>query len=801
MYNINMINGLAGSGKTHAIVSLINEFVANGDNVMLCQPTVALINQTISDLNSRFPDVIAHAIHKETSRSPVADINRYLFSPIVTPHALIITHTAFKRLTPTFMKYKWKVIVDEIPEVTSFFLKSLPYEHQIITRSINHIPDRSTRYGQLVSGDLRMLSSIAHNEGKDEVRNTFQSLANKVLSKDWITFTNSIPYSALISETNKAQYLETFSILQPSIFSDFKSVTIAGACLKETLLYKLWSQRGVQFHETHGDRLRFRAHLNGSEVELLWATKRNWSKWLAEEKEGRVLKAVENAVLNEFGDNQFLFSQNKSMKLFDGKPQARCLPNDPHGLNSFQEFENVAFLSARNLTPSQIKFLEVMMGVTGDVVHSAIHKQSAYQAIMRGALRDPNNHNLKRVFVPDLGTAKWLQGLFPGSSLRKIITELGDEIDRSIKDGKTRAKTGAERTRLYRERRKEEEAFLKAPLHSLDPPCHLLVAKNISTFRCDEKTISLNSKNVTNFYGTLWKNEKERFPSNIFVLDSLEDFEEFMVHLAATEGYKKKTDIPLISPSLFLPRDGIKSHRGFANVELSNGIFLDFDDGDLLPSEIPPLLPFLKMTILASHSSTSAHPRFRVYIPTETIMSGEQYRCIARMLVTEIEAAGYRDRGTIGDSKIHGIDKSKLNPTDLFRLPCQPKDPSGAFAEVFRDNGRKALNPREWLEKYVALEKTKLVNQMPPSEPSWPSHGSEVDEARVEKAIEEWRQVARTAHKDNDNFFLLGVKLKGAGCDAFCIRETLNQEAFYANTPKDRIRQIPSILNSLKMAA
>ena len=120
---------------------------------------------------------------------------------------------------------------------------------------------------------------------------------------------------------------------------------------------------------------------------------------------------------------------------------------------------------------------------------------------------------------------------------------------------------------------------------------------------------------------------------------------------------------------------------------------------------------------------------------------------------------------------------------------------------MFRDNGRKALNPREWLEKYVALEKTKLVNQMPPSEPSWPSHGSEVDEARVEKAIEEWRQVARTAHKDNDNFFLLGVKLKGAGCDAFCIRETLNQEAFYANTPKDRIRQIPSILNSLKMAA
>jgi hypothetical protein len=76
-------------------------------------------------------------------------------------------------------------------------------------------------------------------------------------------------------------------------------------------------------------------------------------------------------------------------------------------LNSFQHIANVEFLSARNLTPAHGKFAEPTIGLTENEIRTAIHRQVAYQTVMRGALRDTENHEAKRIFVPDLGTAEW----------------------------------------------------------------------------------------------------------------------------------------------------------------------------------------------------------------------------------------------------------------------------------------------------------------------------------------------------------------------------------------------------------
>ena len=112
---------------------------------------------------------------------------------------------------------------------------------------------------------------------------------------------------------------------------------------------------------------------------------------------------MEVAVLAEFGNSSFLYAQNKGHDLFRGITNAHCLPNAPHGLNNFQHIRDVAFLPARNLTPAHCKFLERMMGLTENDIRTAIHRQVAYQTVMRGALRDPENHEEKRIFVPDWG--------------------------------------------------------------------------------------------------------------------------------------------------------------------------------------------------------------------------------------------------------------------------------------------------------------------------------------------------------------------------------------------------------------
>ena len=59
------------------------------------------------------------------------------------------------------------------------------------------------------------------------------------------------------------------------------------------------------------------------------------------------------------------------------------------------------------------------MGLNEDDIRTAIHRQVAYQTVMRGALRDPDNHDEKRIFVPDLGTAEWLKPHPPERSSRR----------------------------------------------------------------------------------------------------------------------------------------------------------------------------------------------------------------------------------------------------------------------------------------------------------------------------------------------------------------------------------------------
>ena len=201
--------------------------------------------------------------------------------------------------------------------------------------------------------------------------------------------------------------------------------------------------------------LRYNQHENGEELSILWAIEHNWSKWLMNRREGQVLRMMEEAVLKEFGGADFLYAQNKGHNLFKGIANATLLPNAPHGLNQFQHIANVAFLPAGNLAPAHCKFLECMIGLSKDEVATAIHRQVAYQTVMRGALRDPGNHDAKRIFVPDRGTAEWLQSLFPGATLRKLETDF-ETLGLSVRKGHKKVHASAsERKRASRERQRE----------------------------------------------------------------------------------------------------------------------------------------------------------------------------------------------------------------------------------------------------------------------------------------------------------------------------------------------------------
>ncbi len=385
-------------------------------------------------MTKRHSGLFIKTIHRDNSLTPVVDIAKYLFRPHSEPHVLFITQAAFERIKADFKKSKWHLIVDEIPDIARCFDQKLAETHKIITSYLRRSPDH-TPYDLLSVEDVEQLEAIVENENDDAVWANFKDLANTVLSPRWVSYVDRQAYETLVNGGGSKSKLTVFSLLKPSIFEGFRSVTLAGACFKDSLLYRYWSKLGVEFVEAANLNLRYKQHENGDELTILWAIEQNWSKWLLGKNEGQVLKMMEKAVLKEFGGAEFLYAQNKGHNLFKGK--GKPLPNAPHGLNDFQGIPNVAFLSARNLTPAHCKFLQRMIGLTEDEIRTGIHRQVAYQTVMRGALRDPKNHEEKRIFVPDLGTAEWLQSLFPGAKLRKLETDF-DKLGLSAKRGRKR---------------------------------------------------------------------------------------------------------------------------------------------------------------------------------------------------------------------------------------------------------------------------------------------------------------------------------------------------------------------------
>lgn len=74
------------------------------------------------------------------------------------------------------------------------------------------------------------------------------------------------------------------------------------------------------------------------------------------------------------------------------------LPGISNGMNKYQAINNVVFLSALNRNPGHFAFLK-HQGLDADFVKFATSCQSAYQAIMRCSIRDPENMEQKTVIV------------------------------------------------------------------------------------------------------------------------------------------------------------------------------------------------------------------------------------------------------------------------------------------------------------------------------------------------------------------------------------------------------------------
>jgi hypothetical protein len=274
--------------------------------------------------------------------------------------------------------------------------------------------------------------------------------------------------------------------------------------------------------------------------------------------------------------------------------------------------------------------------------------------------------------------------------------------------------------------------------------------------------------------------------------------EERYVAVLATAYMRKlrsKASNYLISPAIFDPTPNPINgkRRGEDNIVYCRNVVLDFENGAILPKELPALFPDIRVVVTNSFSSTQEKPRFRVIIPTNQPMTPDVYKAVYECIATKLEDGGYYvgNRRRRGNKKPSGLDWSKRNPTSLFYLPCLAKDQAASFFTYYDDAGRKTLNPVTWLQN------TTFEPDQPDLyfEPWDENDQGEVNHAIVDTARRQWR--ATPKGQGNDAFFRFALKLRNSGLSPAEIKAILTEEARHAHSPKDRLAQIKSIMETL----
>jgi hypothetical protein len=841
------VDGLCGSSKTYRAVRHAHRLASLGEKVLVVQPSIFLINETLKDIASLTPEVRVRALHGETCDRVIADIVEHAKHTTLDGEVLFITHSALMLLPYFHRRQDWHVIMDEIPQSDWCCEFNVPETHSLITDCLAvdaEAPNLAdNRYVRAVPKDHAKLERMARNKRGDQVWDIFQQFADILLSHHWSAYVLEDQYTNLINHVGERRKLLAFAHLRPSLLDGFASATIMGACFKQSVLYQLWSAAGVKFmpHKAITKRLRYSAHGNGDLLTIRYATEEDWSKNFRDKKVGAdgaltVGDRIVERITETLGDDQFVWLGNKDIQdgAFGGRGQR--LPNSPFGLNPYQHIHNAVVLSALNPPPAHFAFLDAL-GFDSREVKRAGYWQAVYQAAMRTSLRNPDDTNAKTVIVMDHVTAAWMASLFPGCT----VTSLGGIEDMPSKGKPGRHRThdcDADRKRACRDQFKSELRMAldlvaggdRAARHC--SPAIAELRQQMSEFGYGKYTAlsTMGRADLDKMGGTLFTSVGRARPFDFFPLNDIDTFIDGLRYFHQFSNESKEAN-GLISPAIFDPGLSDETCRGLANIRAIWGIWLDNDGGDLTHEEFARLFPRLRMVIINSYGSTPAAPRWRIFIPTTIAMPIAAYKAIAEQIMRTVNRAGYWSKkqletnDRIKSRKHHGFDMGKLPPSSLFYLPCQAENPVDSFFIDHHSPGRVPLDPYVWAgyaanhlrpvqdpAETVATTVARPVQRAMPTtecpklqrmremiaEEEAARHHDNLSR-RTAAAIERWH--GTPAEGGNRAFFQLAVDLCGAGMTMTDIDSILRQEACYGRHPSERRAQIRYIMRTLRTSS
>jgi len=144
----------------------------------------------------------------------------------------------------------------------------------------------------------------------------------------------------------------------------------------------------------------------------------------------------------------------------------------------------------------------------------------------------------------------------------------------------------------------------------------------------------------------------------------------------------KKEDNSLISGALFDLDKDKETTKGLTNIVAVNGMWLDFDDGLLMPDEFARMFPDIRWMLFNSfNNGKNGQTKYRVVSPTKSPMTQEMYHRIWDAVADRIKDFGYYVGTDLAYEKAlksgrvlpekSGLDVSKRTANSFFYLPCR----------------------------------------------------------------------------------------------------------------------------------
>jgi hypothetical protein len=798
---INLCSAPSGSGKTHQIVKRAYEWAKLGRRVIICQPTRALIGKTVQGELLQRPNPPTYKVfHGDTVTGSVAHhLTEYLKQTDEDGQIVFNSHQAIPYIGFWANQDTWDVLVDEAPQVHLHNSYKVPDTHTLITDLIALEPYNSV-YSRVEVHDRSEMERIARNKDHDEIYETFRELSQTLINRHWDSFVDTEKFEKL--KAGKQEQLTVHSVLMPSVLNGFGSVVMTSANFTDSMVYQLSSAKGVDFkeHRALTSSLKFQEHQNGHLITISYADKSLWSKKRrlaklhpAKDQETTVMDAIVQAAKATLLDKAFVWQANKNVPdtLFDGNGER--LPNLPHGLNCFSHIDNVVFLSSLNPSSDHFRFLKTQ-GIDGQEVRRAIYHQALYQSVMRTSICDPSIVEPKTIIVPDISAAEYLNGLFPGSQIEKLETDIPDVVEPK----KRKPQSGKERKAKYRQQQKQKLLNELFQLKEGPYPFEEELGDGEARVR-DEMGIRLYTSFVPNpLAGTVYRDKYSNKPAGYFDCHNIQVFSSVLKSLHSCFVKTKEANF-LISPAIFDPnhpdREG-NQRRGLKNIEYLRHIWFDFENGELKPNELAELFPLNQMVIFNSYNHTADNPQFRVIFPTNQRLTSEAYEAVWDNVAAKLKHAGYwvgnKDQRTSSNFRPSGLDVSKRTPTSLYYAPCQARNAADSFFWSYVEAPRQLLDPMLWIENSVVSFRLPFIPKDRPS-----NYQQKVNQPKIKEATEEWRNSSQHKGEGNIRFWRYARKLSTAGMSVQKIEENLQEEARSGRSPDERKKQIPSIMQSL----